>query len=177
MIRMQREKRTVKACRIHEASEGNEDSIGNQVQCHSCDILTKNRIPFSLCSENLSNFEFRDKRLICVKEDKRAGQKANITKPAAPKSRAGGKNCGHFVTRLHGTGPGTEHRNTWPRDKSPSLLVSRMHVEAGQENNRENIPLFHSYSFWLASRHGSQGQQTSWDPHRKEHGEKRELDL
>lgn len=96
MIRTQREKRTVKVCRIHEASEGNEDSIGNQVRCHSCDILTKNLIPFSLCSENLSKFEFRDKRLICVKEDNRAGQKANMTKPAAPKSRAGGKYCGHL---------------------------------------------------------------------------------
>lgn len=108
---MQREKRTVKACWIHEASEGNEDSTGNQVRCHSCDILTKNLIPFSLCSENLSKFEFRDKRLICVKKDNRVGQKGNMTKPAAPKSHAGEKYCGQYLHICH-----TSARDrTWDR--------------------------------------------------------------
>lgn len=51
--RMQREKRSVKACWIHEASEGNEDSIGNQDRSHSCDILAKNLVPFSLCPKEI----------------------------------------------------------------------------------------------------------------------------
>lgn len=94
---MQREKRLVEACWIHEASEGSADSIGNQDWSHSCDILTKNLVPFSLCPENLSKFEFKAKRLICVKEDNRAGQKGNMTKPTTPKSRAVGKHCRQYL--------------------------------------------------------------------------------
>ena len=60
---MQREKRSVEACWIHEASEGSADAIRNQDQSHSCDILTKNLVPFPLCPENLSKFEFKETRL------------------------------------------------------------------------------------------------------------------
>lgn len=56
------------------------------------------------------------------------------------------------------------------RTKSPSLLLaSRMYVEVGQ-TNREGTGLYSVLtSFWPS--------ELLWDPHRKEHGEKRELDL
>lgn len=69
--------------------------------------------------ENLSKFEFKDNRLICVKEANEAGQTGRMTKSLAPSHgqwESTADSPSTTVTRLHGTGPIMEDINGWPRD-------------------------------------------------------------
>lgn len=55
--------------------------------------MAKNLAPLFQCPENVSEFEFKDNRVICVKEANIVEPIGNLGKSLAPKPNAVGNSC------------------------------------------------------------------------------------